>query len=95
MLCAQLQTVYAYADASATSLVSFDTVAVVPSVEPCAVSEYVVMTSEQFAQFGLSPFALTTDEAGAIAGAILLLWATAYGIRMAIQTLRKTDEPTE
>lgn len=95
MLCAQLQTVYAYADASATALVSFDTVAVVPSTEPCGVAEYVVLTSSQFAEMGVSPFALTLDQAGAIAGAILMLWATAYGFRMLIQTLRKSDESIE
>lgn len=40
----------------------------------------------------VSPFDLTVAEAGPICGAILALWALAYGIRMAIRTLRDSSD---
>lgn len=36
-------------------------------------------------------FALTLEEGGAIAGAVLAVWVVGWAVRMAIQTLRDTD----
>ena len=42
-------------------------------------------------EFVLPVLSLTTEEGAAIGGAVLLIWAAGWGIRVLIQTLKHTD----
>lgn len=64
------------------------------NVTACPLGEYVAVSQleyDQWMQAGVSPFEVSVAEAGPICGAILMLWALAFGIRWAIRALRNTD----
>lgn len=61
-----------------------------PTVE-CSTACTVTIVHE----LAIPPFTLTLAEAGALAGAILLIWGVAWGIRMAIQALSVDERPPE
>jgi len=60
------------------------------AVSACPTGTYVLLTQVEFDQYAVSPWKLSPDEAGPIVGAILLLWAFAYGLRMAIRAVGDT-----
>jgi len=72
MLCASL---------SGSSLV------VAPAGTVCGASDLVVFTSAEADQIFNSPLALTAEQGGAVAGAIMLVWACAWAFRMVIRAL--------
>lgn len=55
----------------------------------CPAGTYSLMTSSEFELYMVSPWKLNIDEAQAIVGAILMLWAAGWGVRMVIQALRE------
>lgn len=55
--------------------------------EPADVSSCALVLASP-GEIGASPFSLDVPAASAIGAAILTLWAVAWGIRSAIQTLR-------
>ncbi|MBN9411384.1 MAG: hypothetical protein J0H69_19750 [Burkholderiales bacterium] len=60
-----------------------------PTVINCATQACTVTVVHELS---LPPLQLTPGEAGAIAGAILLVWGVAFGFRMLIRTLHVDDK---
>lgn len=60
-------------------------------MDPVTVTCEGVCTVTHVITFASSIFEITPSQGGAIAGAILALWALAWGFRALIQTLRGTD----
>lgn len=60
--------------------------------DSCAPGEYVAFTQDEVSQYLASPFNLTVDQGGAVAAAVLGVWAIGYGIRMVIRTVRHTSD---
>ena len=54
----------------------------------CPNDSWIALSPAEFNHYMVSPFKLDLDEAGAICGAVLLVWALAFGLRMAIRALR-------
>lgn len=59
-----------------------------PTVIECAGACTVTVVHE----LSLPPLQLSLEDGGAIAGAVLAVWAVGWGVRVVIQTLRHTDE---
>lgn len=60
----------------------------VPGPDGCAPDSYIALSPVEFDHYMVSPFKLDVDEAGAICGAVLGVWALGFGIRAAIRALR-------
>lgn len=90
MRCATPTTIYAFTGAGlargtyAGLTIGADTTA-------CTASQLVVMTQNELDNYVASPFRLSVAEGGAISGAILLLWALAFGVRQIVRMLRESD----
>lgn len=93
MRCGTPVTVYAYTTSTGTTRMALATVNLSEEGATCTTSQYVVMTDAEFAQHTASPFRLTVAEGGAVAGGILLLWASAWGVRAVMRVLAHTDTP--
>lgn len=63
-------------------VVSSGVLSLAPDGAVCGPSDLVAVTSEEVAQFSNSPFNLTVDEGAQVGGAVLLVWAAAFGIRV-------------
>lgn len=59
-----------------------------PTVIDCAAACTVTVVH----QMALPPLQLTREEGALIAGAILMCWAAAWAIRMAVKVLTQTDQ---
>ena len=59
----------------------------------CPAGQYVVLTRSEFDTATASPFVMSLAEGGAIASAVILVWAFAFGIRALIQLLRINPAP--
>lgn len=94
MRCASVSTLYAYGTPSGSGgLVAADVVTAGPDASACLPGQFVVLTMAEFDQYTASPFRLTLEEGGAIAGAVLLVWSVAWAFRQVIHVLRHTDTP--
>lgn len=51
-----------------------------------------VLETPQEVAMNSAPWALTTEQAGQIGGATLLLWALAWGVRQIGNVIRHTDK---
>ena len=54
----------------------------------CPNDSWVALSPVEFNHYMVSPFRLELEDAGAICGAILMVWAVAFGFRMAIRAVR-------
>lgn len=77
MLCASL---------SGSSLV------VAPAGTVCGASDLVVFTSAEAGQLFNSPFNLSIEQGGAVAVAVLSVWAVAWAFRVVIKALNPTED---
>ena len=90
MRCASVTTVYAFTG-TGTTRGTYQSLTVGTEGASCAVGQYVVLTQAEFDNYTASPFRLTTAEGGQISGAILSLWALAWGFR---QLMRLINSPS-
>lgn len=90
MRCATPTTIYAF---TGTGLArgTYAGLTIGAETTSCTANQLIVLTQSQFDQGVVSPFRLTVAEGGAISGAILLLWALAFGVRQIVRMLRESD----
>lgn len=93
MRCGTVSTFYAFTSSTGTTRKVVNALDLSAEGATCTSSQYVVMKSQEFDTFTASPFRLTVAQGGAISGAILLLWAAAWGIRQMVGVIRHTDTP--
>lgn len=93
MRCGTVSTFYAFTTSTGTTRKVVNALDLSAEGASCTGSQYVVMSSQEFATLTASPFRLTVAEGGAIAGGILLLWAAAWGVRAVARVLTHTDTP--
>lgn len=91
MRCATPLTFWAFSDASGTSSVQVGGLSVGAEVANCAPGELVVVSQLELDQYTASPFRLTLAEGGALATAIVLVWAVGFGVRMAARAINTAD----
>lgn len=60
-------------------------------MEPVTVTCSATCTVTHVVSIDLPPFQLDAEGGAAIAGAVLAVWAVAWGFRVLIRTLRETD----
>jgi hypothetical protein len=58
----------------------------------CSATQVALLTATEAASI-TSPFNLTLLQAGQIGGAVMLLWALAFGFRQIIRLIRESDVP--
>lgn len=75
-------------------VVSSGVLTLAPDGAVCGPSDLVAITSEEAVQFANSPFNLTPDEGSQVGGAVLLVWAAAFTIRVLAKLLvGRSSEP--
>ena len=94
MRCATVTTIYAFTGTGITRGTYTGLTVGAEGVTSCTAAQYVVLRQTEYENAIASPFRLTLEEGGAIAGAILLLWAVAFGIRWAIRAMHTPDPLT-
>lgn len=60
-------------------------------MDPVTVICSAACTVSHVVTLDMPPFTLSLEDGGKIAGAVLLVWAAGWGVRVLIQTLRHTD----
>lgn len=90
MRCATVTTIYAFTGTGTTRGTYTGLTVGATDVSSCTAAQLIVMTQQEFDQGVVSPFRLTVAEGGAVAGAILALWALAFGIRQVVRVMRET-----
>lgn len=91
MRCASVTTIYAFTDTGSTRG-SYTALTVgSEGAASCGVGQYIVLQQSEYENAIASPFRLTLEEGGAIAGAILLVWALGFGIRWAARAIQTPD----
>lgn len=90
MRCASPTTIYAYTG-SGFARGTYESLTIGADTTSCTSAQLVVMTQAELDQYVASPFRLSVAEGGAISGAILLLWALAFGVRQIVRMLRESD----
>lgn len=91
MRCATVTPIYAFIDAGTARGTYTALTLGAEGVTSCPVGQYVVLQQSEYDNAIASPFRLTIAEGGAIAGAILALWAVGFGIRWAIRAMHSPD----
>jgi len=92
MRCATVESVAVFADASATSVVALDVLALLPPGTTCTASHLVLLDDAELSHYLASPFKLTADEAGAVALAVAGVWMVGWVFRVLIGMLRERTE---
>lgn len=95
MRCATSINFWAFDNSAGSSLVEVEGIALGSEGVACTGSQYVVMTQAEFDQATVSPFRLSVADASLLSGAVLLIWALAWGFRMAIRVVREADPASE
>lgn len=95
MRCASPVTFWAYTTATGSTRVQVEGLTVTEEGATCTGSQYVVVTQTEFDAATVSPFRLDLDQAAAISGAILAVWAAGWAIRTLVRVLRHTDSTQE
>lgn len=57
----------------------------------CPNGSWIALTPDEFSHYMVSPFKLSMEEGAAISGAILSVWAVAYGIKSIIRAVRENS----
>lgn len=94
MRCASVESVAVFADASATSVVAIDVLALLPPGTACTASQLVLLDEAELSHYLASPFKLSADEAAAVALAVAGVWMVGWVFRVLIGMLRERTEPT-
>lgn len=95
MRCASPVTFYAYTTATGSTRVGVEGLTVTEEGSTCTGSQYVVLTQIELDAATVSPFRLDLDQAAAISGAVLAVWAVGWAIRTLVRVLRHTDNVSE
>jgi hypothetical protein len=93
MRCATPVNLVTFAGTSGDARVTTQVLSVGPEGAVCATGQYVVLSRSEFDNATASPFVMSLAEGGAIASAVILVWAFAFGIRALIQLLRINPAP--
>ncbi len=89
MRCATVTTIYAFTGTGTTRGTYTGLTVGTTNVQSCTAAQLIVMTQQEFDQAVVSPFRLTIAEGGAVAGAILAIWALAFGVRQIVRVMRE------
>lgn len=92
MRCAIQTPFWAYPDATGSSLVQIDGIAIAADGVTCTSAQLVVMTQQEFDYATVSPFRLDMAAAGQISVAIMGVWAVGFAFRALIRMLRDNDD---
>ena len=91
MRCASVTTIYAFTGTGTTRGTYTGLTVGAEGATSCTAAQYVVLRQAEYEEAIASPFRLTIAEGGAIGGAVLLLWALAFGIRWAVRSMYTPD----
>lgn len=91
MRCASITTFYAFTGTDDTRGTYTGLTVSAEGATSCSVGQYIVLQQSEYENAIASPFRLTLAEGGAIAGAILLVWALGFGIRWAARAIQTSD----
>lgn len=91
MWCADVLDGYLPLDSSSSSYVGGKFLVLSELEGECGASQLVVFTQQDFTEYLASPFKMSVSDGASISGAILLVWAAAWGVRVLIRTLNSTD----
>lgn len=73
-------------------VVSSGSLSLSPDGTVCSPSDLVVFTTAEADKMLSSPFNMTVEEGGQLGGAVLMVWAVAWGVRMIARILNTGDE---
>lgn len=58
----------------------------------CSAGQLVILDQVDYQQLLNSPFSMSVTDGGAVASAVLLVWALGFGVRALIRVVRHTDD---